>query len=216
MKNFTRICSVMPFLLGLPLSIPAAHAEMIESAQYIQVSEQQEQMTKNKEKIASDHAKVAKVTQALHADPLFQGLFLMPVEGRITTPYAYTRYVNGKRASRHNAIDIAAPQGTPILAANSGKIIMAEELYLSGKRVMIDHGMGLVSSYSHLKELNVKEGDPIQKGDVIGFVGSTGFSTGPHLHLAFLLNGVPVNPQKFFYHDPFEQIAELSLEEHAQ
>ncbi len=216
MKNFTRICMAMPILLVTPMSIPAVHAEMIDSVQYIQVTKQQEQMTKNKEKIALDQAKVAKVIQALHADPLFEGLFIKPVEGKITTPYAFTRYVNGKRSSRHNAIDIAAPQGTPILASNSGKIIMAEELYLSGKRVMIDHGMGLVSSYSHLDQLNAKEGEWAQKGDIIGFVGSTGFSTGPHLHLAFMLNGVPVNPLTFFNQDPFEQIAELNLEGHGQ
>ena len=87
-----------------------------------------------------------------------------------------------------------------IAAANNGKILFADFLQLTGNTVVIDHGFGLKSFYYHMDSLNVKEGDMVQTGDIVGTVGSTGYSTGPHLHYSLLVNNVFINPWTAFEH----------------
>lgn len=173
------------------------------STQYLEVTSEQQEMYKNTEKINQDRKKVEKALSNPIEEPYFSGKFVQPLEGRISTMYGYSRYINGELDSRHLAIDIAAPEGTPILAPNNGKVVLADYLYLSGNRVIIDHGSYLFSSFSHLIKLNVQTGDTVKKGDIIGWVGSTGFSTGPHLHHAMYVHGFAVNPELFFGSDPF-------------
>jgi hypothetical protein len=174
--------------------------------QYLVVTEEQESMRRNTERIQADQRKIDKARSESHPAFLFppDSPFMKPVEGRLTTPYGYTRYVNGAHAGSHTAIDLAAPEGTPIYATNDGIVALAEELYLTGLSVYIDHGMHLFSQYAHLSELKVKAGDKVKKGDIIGLVGSTGFSTGPHLHFTFWAHNTPVNPNLFFDHTPFD------------
>lgn len=174
------------------------------STQYLEVTKEQEEMYRDTERIAEDRRKVNAALANPIQRPLFSGEFLQPLEGRVSTEYGYTRYVNGAFSSRHNAIDIAAPEGTPIIAPNHGKVVLAESLYLSGNRVIIDHGSNLISSFSHLSKLNVEAGDEVKKGDIIGWVGSTGFSTGPHLHHAIYVHDQAVNPELFFDSNPFD------------
>ncbi|MFN3630730.1 MAG: M23 family metallopeptidase, partial [Casimicrobiaceae bacterium] len=99
--------------------------------------------------------------------------------------------------SFHEGIDFAAETGTPIVAAASGKVISAEQHPAYGKFIDIDHGNGLVTRYAHASELLVKEGDLVVRGQTIARVGSTGRSTGPHLHFEVRLNGAPQNPARF-------------------
>jgi murein DD-endopeptidase MepM/ murein hydrolase activator NlpD len=172
------------------------------STQYLKVTKKQEEMRKDSKKVAEDRKKVNEALSHPVKQPLFSGEFLQPLEGRVSTMYGYTRYVNGVLSSRHMAIDIAAPEGTPIIAPNDGEVVLADLLYLSGNRVILDHGSHLYSSFSHMSKLNVKSGQKVQKGDTIGWVGSTGFSTGPHLHHAFYAHGSAVNPTLFFGTDP--------------
>src|SRR5665647_2010269 len=97
-------------------------------------------------------------------------------------------------SSRHSGLDLAAPLGTPVHAPNNGKVTLAAGGLLStGNTIVIDHGMGLFTSYYHLNTMNVKAGDAVNKGDVIGTVGTTGFSTGPHLHYAVSIYNTNVN-----------------------
>lgn len=125
--------------------------------------------------------------------------FIQPVKGEITTEYGMIRYVNDEpTSSRHSGIDIATAQGTPIVATNSGRVILAEYLQMTGNTIVIEHGFGLKSVYYHMSELKVKADDMVKRGDVIGLVGSTGFSTGPHLHFSMAVNNVWVNPWLFF------------------
>lgn len=139
-----------------------------------------------------------------HDQPLWTGAFLQPVGGRISTEYGVIRYTNDAvESSRHNGIDFANPTGTPILATESGYVRMSEHLAITGNTIFIDHGVGIYSQYYHLETLDVGVGDYVEKGDVIGTVGSTGFSTGPHLHFSMYNNGVYVNPWKFFEAAPF-------------
>lgn len=137
----------------------------------------------------------------LVSDPerCWEGTFLQPVNGQITTEYGMKRYTNGsKTPSRHSGIDIAAKQGTPVLAAESGRVQFAGFLILTGNTIVIEHGLGLKSFYYHMQSTNVNTGDVVEQGDVIGAVGSTGYSTGPHLHFAATVNNVFVNPWTLF------------------
>ena len=112
----------------------------------------------------------------------FKEKFIMPVEGIISGVYGSQRILNGKPKWPHYGIDIAAEQGTMIQSSGSGIVTMAEDdLYYTGGTVIMDHGHGISTIYSHLENVLVSVGDQINKGDVIGTVGSTGRSTGPHL-----------------------------------
>ena len=112
----------------------------------------------------------------------FKNKFIMPVNGIVTGVYGSQRILNGKPRWPHYGIDIAAKQGTKIKASGSGIITMAEDdLYYTGGTVIMDHGHGISTIYSHLEKVMVRVGDKINQGDIIGTVGSTGRSTGPHL-----------------------------------
>jgi len=112
----------------------------------------------------------------------FKSKFIMPVDGIITGVYGSQRILNGKPKWPHYGIDIAADQGTHIKSSGSGIVTMAEDdLYYTGGTVIMDHGHGISTIYSHLENVLVSIGDKINQGDIIGTVGSTGRSTGPHL-----------------------------------
>jgi murein DD-endopeptidase MepM/ murein hydrolase activator NlpD len=129
--------------------------------------------------------------------------FILPVRGRLTTEFGETRYVNGSPTSyRHLGLDIAAPAGTEVKAANRGKVVMAGALKLTGNTVMIDHGEGLFSVYHHLKKITVKAGKIVERGQKIGEVGSTGFSTGPHLHFMISYHSINLEPGYFLVGQP--------------
>jgi len=121
--------------------------------------------------------------RAINSDLIFfKNKFIMPVEGIITGVYGSQRILNGKPRWPHYGIDIAADQGTMILSSGTGIVTMAEDdLYYTGGTIIMDHGHGISTIYSHLENVLVSVGDQINQGDVIGSVGSTGRSTGPHL-----------------------------------
>ncbi|MDC3035926.1 M23 family metallopeptidase [Candidatus Pelagibacter sp.] len=121
--------------------------------------------------------------RAVNSDlPFFKNQFIMPVEGIISGVYGSQRILNGKPRWPHYGIDIAAKQGTMIKSSGSGTVTMAEDdLYYTGGTIIMDHGHGISTIYSHLETVMVSVGDKINQGDIIGTVGSTGRSTGPHL-----------------------------------
>jgi murein DD-endopeptidase MepM/ murein hydrolase activator NlpD len=119
----------------------------------------------------------------------------LPLRGCMTSPFGVQRYLNGKPTGAiHAGIDQRGPAGTPIHAIDGGVVKFAREWALHGRTVGIDHGQGLESIYLHMSKLAVQEGATVKKGDVIGYVGSTGRSTAPHLHWSIYVNSVPVNP----------------------
>ncbi len=122
----------------------------------------------------------------------------MPVEGIESTPFGAQRYVNGEARSPHSGIDIAAPEGTPVITPLAGRVLVSESMYLNGNTVVIGHGNGLVSIYCHLKQLRVKQNEWIDKGKVLGEVGMTGRSTGPHLHWGLRFRNARINPHSVF------------------
>ena len=121
--------------------------------------------------------------RAINSDlPFFKDQFIMPVKGIISGVYGSQRILNGKPRWPHYGIDIAAKLGTKIKSSGTGVVTMAEDdLYYTGGTVIMDHGHGISTIYSHLETVIVSVGDKINQGDIIGTVGSTGRSTGPHL-----------------------------------
>jgi len=119
----------------------------------------------------------------------------VPVHGIESTPFGAQRYVNGQPRSPHSGIDIAAPQGTAVLAPLAGKVLLVSAMFLNGNLIAIGHGAGLVSVYAHLSHVDVKQGDWVKAGEKIGEVGSTGRSTGAHLHWGVRFQHARVNPE---------------------
>jgi murein DD-endopeptidase MepM/ murein hydrolase activator NlpD len=122
--------------------------------------------------------------------------FSLPLEGRISSPFGTRHTFNDDSVEIHNGADIAAPEGSEVRATNAGTVVFAGKLQVAGNLVIIDHGGGIVSEYWHLKETSVQEGRKVGKDDVIGLCGSSGRSTGPHVHWVVKINGVACNPVK--------------------
>ncbi|MDH7493418.1 MAG: M23 family metallopeptidase [Candidatus Saccharicenans sp.] len=137
---------------------------------------------------------LALVYSTTSPDWLAAGPFMLPCEGKLTPNFGQQRIYNNVPRSVHTGVDIAVPAGHPIQAMNSGRVVLASDLYYSGKTVIIDHGLGLFSSYSHLSKLLVRRGELVRAGQVVGLAGSTGLSTGPHLHWAVRIYEARVDP----------------------
>ena len=127
----------------------------------------------------------------------------LPVRGCMTSPFGVQRYMNGKPTGNfHGGLDQRSPAGTPVRAVDAGIVKIVREWNLHGGTVGIDHGQGLESMYLHMSKLAVAEGATVKKGDVVGYVGSTGRSTAPHLHWSLYVNGVPVTPRDWVQSAP--------------
>ncbi len=145
---------------------------------------------------------VKEALQTVSSEKLWNGRFSRPARGKISSPFGVKRSYNGAPiSSYHKGIDIAAPLDTPIYSPADGKVILtgyAENLFhIHGNSVILDHGHGLVSVYLHLNSISVKPDDIVARGDLIGYMGSTGISTGSHLHWGTYLYGTSVNPLLF-------------------
>ena len=132
-----------------------------------------------------------------HVTPekLWSGDFQVPLDG-VTTGgnFGKRRVLNGQPGSPHSGVDFPALTGTPVHAPQSGRVVLAEELFFSGNTVVLDHGLGIYTLYAHLSEIDVKAGDDLQSGQVLGKVGATGRVTGPHLHWGLTIERARVNP----------------------
>jgi murein DD-endopeptidase MepM/ murein hydrolase activator NlpD len=121
-----------------------------------------------------------------------------PVSGCMTSAFGVKRLRNGKPTGHyHQGVDQRAPSGTPIRAVAGGVVRISRQFSLHGGTVAIDHGQGLQSIYIHMSQIAVAEGATVNQGDVIGYIGSTGRSTAPHLHWGLYVNRVPVNPTQW-------------------
>ena len=129
------------------------------------------------------------------AEPLWTEPFLTPAEGWASSGYGDPRqYEAGGEVSHHLGADFAAPTGTPVHATNDGVVVLAEQLPVAGNTVVIDHGAGISSRYYHLSVIDVSVGAGVRRGDLIAEMGSTGLSTGPHLHWEMRIGADPSNP----------------------
>jgi murein DD-endopeptidase MepM/ murein hydrolase activator NlpD len=119
------------------------------------------------------------------------------VDGWKTSSFGYRRSPFTGRRELHKGLDIAAPNGSPIIAPADGVVTYSARKGLMGNMISIKHGYGLLTRYGHLSKMLKKKGEKVERGEIIALVGSTGRSTGPHLHYEVRLNGVPVNPEKY-------------------
>jgi murein DD-endopeptidase MepM/ murein hydrolase activator NlpD len=126
---------------------------------------------------------------------LWQGSFRIPLDGVTSGKnFGKRRILNGQAGSPHGGLDLPGVTGTPVYAAQSGRIVLAEELFFPGNTVIVDHGLGIYTFYGHLSEISVKVGDEVGPGALLGKVGATGRVTGPHLHWALSVNRARVDP----------------------
>jgi murein DD-endopeptidase MepM/ murein hydrolase activator NlpD len=160
-------------------------------AQEHQLEDKLEDMERESQKL---EAQIAAFQAKSVGGTVFRGKFIMPVNGRRSSGFGYRTHPISGRKKMHTGIDYAAPTGTPIKAAGAGKVITATYLRGYGNTVVIDHGGGISTLYGHCSRLFVTSGQNVTTGQKIAAVGSTGYSTGPHLHFEVRVNGKPVNP----------------------
>jgi murein DD-endopeptidase MepM/ murein hydrolase activator NlpD len=146
-------------------------------------------------RIEEDQAEKKKVFATTLPEIQWSGRFEPPAEAEVSGVFGSARVFNGVKKSQHTGLDFRVTTGTPIVATNSGTVILARPLYFEGNCVMIDHGQGLLTMYLHLSEFKVKEGDAVKKGQLLGLSGGTGRATAPHLHFAVRWRGEYLDPQ---------------------
>jgi len=150
-------------------------------------------------RIKEEYRLIRKVLSGYSPKKFTEKRFFLPVKyPEISTPFGAKRVINGKRRSIHWGVDFKAPKGTPVYSSLSGKVVLAKELFYTGKTVIIDHGLCLYTLYAHLSKIKVKESQNVKGGEIIGEVGSTGRSTGPHLHFGIYLCGERADPYLAF------------------
>jgi murein DD-endopeptidase MepM/ murein hydrolase activator NlpD len=128
------------------------------------------------------------------SQPLWSGSFAAPVTSRVFDNFGDNRIFNGKKVSIHRGSDFPARPGTPVHALNAGRVVLAQRMFLEGNCVIIDHGNQLFSIYMHFSRLQVKAGEMVKKGQLLGLSGATGRVTGPHLHVSLRWSGENLNP----------------------
>ena len=149
--------------------------------------------------------RVAEFKQLVTGEKFWNGLFLRPNQGRVSTIYGVRRYYNGDFAENyyHRGVDYADYNGAPVIAPAAGRIALvgleSQGFEIHGNTVGLDHGQGVTSIFIHLSNISVNEGDFVKAGQKIGTVGSTGASTGPHLHWGLYVHGQAVDPVPWRY-----------------
>lgn len=145
------------------------------------------------EQIARDSAALAEA-YARVTPRQWSGSFVLPVDGRPTSNFGTRSYYNGQKRSPHAGVDFVGQPGTPVRAANHGRVVVAAPMYFTGNTIVVDYGDRLFSVFAHLSELHAKAGDTVEPATIVGLVGATGRVTGPHLHWSVRLNGARVDP----------------------
>ena len=146
------------------------------------------------QQIKQDQAVKQENFRSVDPEREWSGRFRPPVNATISDVFGTRRTFNGKVQSMHQGLDYAVPSGTPVLALNTGTVLLARPLYFEGNCVVLDHGQGLLTLYLHLSEFKVKEGERIARGQELGLSGGTGRATGPHLHIAVRWQAIYLNP----------------------
>ncbi len=150
---------------------------------------------KNRKRAQRESRLLREVWAAVTPERLWKGEFHLPVNAvEASGNFGRRRFLNGQARSPHSGEDFPAPAGTPVRAAQRGRVALARNFFFSGNTVVLDHGLGLYTFYGHLKSIVAKEGEMVEAGALVGRVGATGRVTGAHLHWAARLNNTRVNP----------------------
>lgn len=193
-----------PGVYRAAISMPSSNVEENFEIRVVEKDYGVRKLTLPKEKVELDAQtlkrvkKEAAVVSALwNADitlPKWDGGFLVPVDGDIIGTFGKRSIINNLKRSPHTGIDLRGSTGTPVKATNNGEVILIADHFFTGSSLYLDHGGGIISMYFHLDKILVKNGENVEKGQVIGLVGATGRVTGPHLHWGVRVNGARVNP----------------------
>lgn len=149
------------------------------------------------ERVGRESEIMKKVLGSPPAAPLWRWSFVRPLDGEVVGVFGTRSVINGEARSPHSGVDLKAIAGTPVRSIHNGRVTLVADHFFSGKSVVIDHGGTIQSMYFHLEKSMVGEGEEVRRGQVIGLVGSTGRSTGPHLHFGMRVNGARVDPLQF-------------------
>ena len=147
-------------------------------------------------RIEREQAVTAEVKQRFSA-PAPQTDFVLPASGPLSSRFGLRRFFNGQPRNPHAGLDVAVGSGAPVKAPAAGVVANTGDYFFNGNTVFVDHGQGLITAYMHLSRIDVRAGQTVKQGEVLGAVGATGRVTGPHLHWAVILNNTPVDPQIF-------------------
>ncbi|MPW44999.1 peptidase M23 [Acinetobacter sp. Ac_1271] len=201
-------------ILGIPLNTPIGTLKLETNTQPIQIEikpyayAEQRINVKNQDYVNPSDAQLtryaneAKVQNDVYSSftpSTWQALphFIRPTLGQFSNSFGRKRFFNGEERAPHSGLDIPAPIGQKVVAPADGIVVQTGDYFFNGKTVLIDHGQGLISMFCHLSKIEVKQGQHIRQGEVLGLVGKTGRVTGPHLHWGMSLNNARVDPQLF-------------------
>lgn len=151
-----------------------------------------------KKRMEEDQAAFREAFARPFEPPIFAGAFTRPRDSNVTGAFGEKRMFNGKKQSQHYGTDLAGAVGEPVRATNDGVVVLARDCFASGKSIAIAHGAGVFSVYFHLSDIDVRHGDAVRQGQVIGKVGATGRVTGPHLHFGIKVNDLYVDPDSVY------------------
>jgi murein DD-endopeptidase MepM/ murein hydrolase activator NlpD len=189
-----------PLTCSLPVTVRAEKfptERLTVEKQFVQPDPEQQKRAEE------DQKKMKAIYDTVTPEVLWKGKFVTPLKGVSTGGnFGRRRILNGEARSPHAGVDFPAAAGTPVYAAQAGKIVLAENLYYSGNTVVIDHGFGIYTLYAHLSEIEVKAGDPVEASDEIGKVGATGRVTGPHLHWGLTIDHARINALQIVQRQP--------------
>ncbi len=167
-------------------------------SQYLTVDKRQVEPTaEDMKRIQKDQEIIKRAFATWSARNIDDLGFEQPTAGRRSSAFGLRRFFNKQARNPHSGLDIAAPEGTPIIAPADGRVIETGEYFFNGNSVFLDHGQGLITMYNHLSKITVARGDIVVRGQKFGEVGMTGRVTGPHLHWSVSLNGTLVDPALF-------------------
>jgi murein DD-endopeptidase MepM/ murein hydrolase activator NlpD len=156
--------------------------------QFVQLSPE------NTERALREQKEIEEIHKTLTGLPLWEEPFVAPIPGGTGSNFGKRRVFNGESRNPHGGADLRATTGTPILATNKGRVVLAKDLFFTGNTVIVDHGLGIYTLYAHLSEINVEKDATVERGQVVGLAGATGRVTGPHLHWGARVQNSRVDP----------------------
>ncbi len=183
-RGLDRPCTVVLSIKAV--AFPEEHLQLPQ--RFVELSPQ------DQARAARETARLKALFQAVTTERLWHGPFRIPLDdARPSSSFGRRRILNGQPRSPHTGVDLGAPEGTPVHAMQRGRVVLDEDLFFSGRTILLDHGLGLFSFYGHLSESRVQPGRVVDAGEVIGLVGATGRVTAPHLHWAVQLGNARVD-----------------------
>ncbi|HIP14873.1 MAG TPA: M23 family metallopeptidase [Sulfurimonas autotrophica] len=161
---------------------------------HVNASKVNPQSPQVKKRVAKEYKEAMKIYNRVTCKSYIDSKFILPMQSKITSAFGTARVYNGRLKGYHGGIDFRAKIGTPIVAANDGKVVLVKKRFYSGGTVVVDHGQGIYTCYFHMSKFHVQVNQFVKKGDLLGLSGKSGRVTGPHLHFSARIDGVQVDP----------------------